>query len=136
MQPQKYLENGNFYIWPKTYAIIKAHHTEPQAFANIIDKDETTVIIKNDAINESNIIEIEENWKIITFAMTLPFGLVGFLAIISQALAKAKISIFAISAYSTDHILVKKDKLQLTISTLQKLGLKLQEKYKNLDEQK
>ena len=54
--------------------------------------------------------------------MVLPFGLVGFMAKVSQALADEKISIFAISAYSTDHVLVKEKDLNKAIKKLENLG--------------
>lgn len=56
--------------------------------------------------------------------MVLPFGLVGFLAKISKTLADENISIFVISAFSTDHILVKEKNLKKAISKLKNLGLK------------
>jgi len=92
------------------------------AFAVIQDKNETTVIIDQSKIIE-DVIEIEKDWKILTFEMVLPFGLVGFLAAISGALADEGISIFVMSAYSTDHILVKEKDLPKAISKLKTLGL-------------
>lgn len=60
--------------------------------------------------------------------MVLPFGLVGFLAKVSKVLVDEKISIFAISAYSTDHILVKKKDLEKAIKKLENLGCIVEEK--------
>jgi uncharacterized protein len=60
--------------------------------------------------------------------MVLPFELVGFLAKVSQVLADEKISIFAISAYSTDHILVKKKDLEKAIKKLESLGCVVEDK--------
>ncbi len=56
--------------------------------------------------------------------MNLPFELVGFISTIASALAKEKISIFVISAFSTDHLLVKDRDLEDTINVLTKLGFK------------
>lgn len=53
----------------------------------------------------------------------LEFSLVGVLAEISNLLAEDKISIFAISTYDTDYILLKKDKLLKAIETLEKVGI-------------
>ena len=39
----------------------------------------------------------------------LDFSLVGILADLSDALAKAEISLFAVSTYDTDYILVKEE---------------------------
>ncbi len=73
-------------------------------------------------------IEIEKDWKILTFDMILPFGLVGFMAKVSQALADEKISVFAISAYSTDHILIKEKDLNKAIKKLENLGCIVEKK--------
>lgn len=52
----------------------------------------------------------------------LDFSLTGILADLSTVLAKAKISIFAISTYDTDYILVKADKLSFASEALRSAG--------------
>jgi len=132
MDLENYFKNGKVYVWKETFAIIKSKKPYPNAFANIIDKDEITVIIEqskyNDEDIDEDIIEIEKDWKILTFDMILPFGLVGFLAKVSKALADEKIPIFAISAYSTDHILVKGKDLARAKEKLKELGCVVEEK--------
>jgi hypothetical protein len=54
----------------------------------------------------------ESGWSCIKIAGVLDFSLTGVLANISSVLAEAEISIFAISTYDTDYILVKSEKLQ------------------------
>ncbi len=92
------------------------------AFATIEDKKEITVVIDEDRIKEEDVIEKNEGWKIITFDMVLPFELVGFITRLSQILTEEGISIFVISAYSTDHILVKEKDLPGAIKKLEGLG--------------
>jgi len=53
----------------------------------------------------------ETGWSCIKIVGILDFSLTGILAKISAVLAKAEISIFAISTFDTDYILVKTDKL-------------------------
>jgi len=125
---KNYFKNGKVYVWKETFAIIKAKKPFTNAFANIIDKNETTVIIEQSKYNEENVIEIEKDWKILTFDMVLPFGLVGFLAKISKVLADENIPIFVISAYSTDHILVKEKDLTRTEEKLKELGCIIEER--------
>jgi hypothetical protein len=55
--------------------------------------------------------------------MVLPFSLVGFFALVAGALAEAGVSIFSISAYSTDHVFVKGHDLEKAVKTLEKLGM-------------
>ncbi|MBN2421971.1 ACT domain-containing protein [Candidatus Woesearchaeota archaeon] len=128
MNPEAYFKNGKIYIWKETFAVIKSKKIYQNAFANIIDKNETTVIIDQAKYNQDDVIEIEKNWKILTFDMVLPFGLVGFLARVSKELADEKISIFAVSAYSTDHVLVKEKDLARATGKLKKLGFIISEK--------
>jgi len=39
---KNYFKNGKVYIWKETFVIIKSKKVYPNAFANIIDKNETT----------------------------------------------------------------------------------------------
>ena len=50
-------------------------------------------------------------WSCLKIAGPLDFSLTGILADISTVLAEAEISIFAISTFDTDYILVKSEKL-------------------------
>jgi len=128
LKAKNYLRNGRVYVWKETFVIVKSKRAYPDAFANIIDKNEITVIIEQSKFNEKDAIEIKRNWKMLTFDMVLPFELVGFIAKVSQALAAENISIFVISAYSTDHILVKEKDLLKAIKKLGNLGCIVKEK--------
>jgi len=128
MDLENYFKNGKVYVWEEIFAIIKSKKPYPNAFANIIDKNETTVIIEQSKYNDEDVVEIEKGWKILTFDMILPFELVGFLTKVSKVLADEKIPIFAISAYSTDHILVKEKDLVRAEEKLKELGCIVEEK--------
>ena len=128
MNLENYFKNGKVYVWKETFAIIKSKKPYPNAFANIIDKNETTVIIEQSKYNDEDVVEIEKGWKILTFDMILPFELVGFLTKVSKVLADEKIPIFAISAYSTDHILVKEKDLVRAEEKLKEFGCVVEEK--------
>ena len=52
----------------------------------------------------------ETGWSCIKVLGPLDFSLTGILADISAVLAKAEISIFAISTFDTDYILIKSEK--------------------------
>ena len=128
MDLENYFKNGKVYIWKETFAIIKSKKPFMNAFANIVDKNEKTVIIEQSKYDEENVIEIEKGWKILTFDMILPFELVGFLAKVSKVLTDEKIPIFVISAYSTDHILVKEKDLARAEEKLKELGCVVEDK--------
>ncbi|MFH0874866.1 MAG: ACT domain-containing protein [archaeon] len=122
LKPEQFLNNGKVFIWKEVFAVIKSKRFYPDAYANIRDKNELTVIIDQKKYDEKEVIEIEKDWRLLTFDMVLPFELVGFMAAVSTVLADAKVSIFAVSGYSTDHILVKNKDLTKASKVLEKLG--------------
>ena len=102
---------------------LKTNETVPeivykQEFYSITKTDEELSIVVNEDVNIlSNIIEY--NWKAIKIVGILDFELIGILAKISNILAQAEISIYALSTYNTDYILVKADKLEKAINVLE-----------------
>jgi hypothetical protein len=63
-------------------------------------------------------IKCEKDWRILKVEGPLDFSLVGILASISNLMAEAQISIFALSTYDTDYILVKENNIEAAINTL------------------
>ncbi len=55
----------------------------------------------------------------------LDFSLVGILAKITKYLADAHISVFAVSTYETDYLLIKSAQWPLTLKTLSEAGYKV-----------
>lgn len=64
----------------------------------------------------------EDGWRALRVAGTLEFSLTGILSGIADALAEAKVGIFAVSTYNTDYILVKENALARAIEALQAAG--------------
>ena len=64
----------------------------------------------------------ETGWSCIKVLGPLDFALTGILAKISNILAEAEISIFALSTYDTDYILVKTKMLNSAQNALEKTG--------------
>jgi hypothetical protein len=64
----------------------------------------------------------EGGWSCIQVLGPLDFSLTGILADISAVLAKAKISIFAVSTFDTDYILLKSEELEIARKFLQQVG--------------
>lgn len=88
-----------------------------QEFYSITKTNEELSIVVDENINiTSNIVEY--NWRAIKIVGTLDFSLIGILSHISTILAQAEISIFAISTYNTDYILLKENKLENAIEVL------------------
>jgi len=68
----------------------------------------------------------EQGWRALKVQGPLDFSLVGILARLSQTLAEAGVSVFAISSYDTDYILVKQDQLPVALSALIQTGIPVQ----------
>ena len=60
----------------------------------------------------------EDGWRALRVAEPMDFGLTGVLAGISTVLAQAGISIFAVSTFDTDYILIKAENLGLAQTAL------------------
>ena len=66
------------------------------------------------------------NWKCLKVAGPLDLKLTGILAGLSDTLSRAKISIFAISTFETDYILIQKQVLETAKSALKSAGYKFE----------
>ena len=82
--------------------------------------DELSVLVPETV--QLNADTVEDGWGMLGVAGPLDFALTGILARIAEVLAAADISIFALSTYDTDYILVKHDKLQAAITALKAAG--------------
>ena len=63
----------------------------------------------------------EGPYKAITFDIVLDLNLIGFLSVVSAVLAQEGISIYAISTFLRDHILVKESEAKRAMDTLDAL---------------
>ena len=71
-------------------------------------------------------LQSSKGWKCIKVKGPLDFNLTGILAGISDILAQANISIFAISTFNTDYILVRTHDLSSAREKLRKAGYKFE----------
>ncbi|MEW6991700.1 ACT domain-containing protein [Colwelliaceae bacterium 6441] len=62
--------------------------------------------------------DVEPDWQALEVVGPLDFNLTGILSSISTVLANEKISIFAVSTFDTDYILVKSNKINDAIDAL------------------
>jgi uncharacterized protein len=67
-------------------------------------------------------VRAERGWRALRVDGSLDFSLVGVLAAIAAPLAQAGVSIFAISTFETDYILVKEEALERAIQALSQSG--------------
>ena len=67
----------------------------------------------------------QSGWRAFYIDGILDFSLVGILAKISGALSDGGVSIFAVSTFNTDYVLVKEDQLEEALNILKKIGVKI-----------
>jgi hypothetical protein len=61
---------------------------------------------------------VERGWRVLRVAGTLDFALVGVLARLAAPLAEAGVSIFALSTFDTDYLLVREASLDVAVAAL------------------
>ena len=77
----------------------------PFTFLSVTD-DEISLVCEASAVPK-NAIEIEPGWRCLKIAGVLDFSLVGIIAKLSSLLAEHSISVFVVSTFNTDYILLK-----------------------------
>ena len=91
-----------------------------------ISKTENELSLVCSEVIEVQSLQSSKGWKCIKVAGQLDFNLTGILAGISDILAKENISIFAISTFDTDYILVRTQDLSSARTTLRQAGYKFE----------
>ena len=80
-------------------------------------EDEFSLVCDNTII-PSNIVAKQEGYKAIKIKGELDFSLIGIIAEISTILSRKDISVFVVSSYNTDYILVRENKIEEAITEL------------------
>ena len=112
------------------------HRLEPDAeipapalhspfFAIMRTDDETSLVLPESVEIESD--QSDTGWACFKVEGPLEFNLVGILAGIANVLAEAQISIFALSTFDTDYILVKREQAQAAKEALRAAGYNVDE---------
>ena len=97
-------------------------HSE-DLLALIRTQDEITVVCADERIPAG--VTAERGWRVLKVQGPLDFSLVGVLASLAVPLADAGVSIFALSTYDTDYILVKDVDLDRARQALEQAGHKM-----------
>jgi hypothetical protein len=82
------------------------------SFISIVrTEDELSIVCKSTSIPDNNLLKKSNDWTIIKIEEVLDFTLIGILFSLLKILKENKISVYTISTYNTDYILIKeKDK--------------------------
>jgi hypothetical protein len=84
--------------------------------------EELSIVCPTSNVPNSNLKDVETNWKCIKVEGVLDFGLTGILSSLANPLAENNISIFAISTFNTDYLLVKVHSIEKAKSVLENAG--------------
>lgn len=97
-------------------------HSE-QFLAFVKTRDEISIVCRTGVEIASE--RRETGWSLLKIAGPLEFSLIGILANISTVLASSGISIFVVSTFDTDYILVKEKRLQQALQALDRAGYRI-----------
>jgi hypothetical protein len=89
------------------------------------EEELSIVCLEKRVPHDSSNVVVEKTWAVLKVQGPLDFALTGILAALAQPLATAGISIFAISTYDTDYLLVKTDTLLAAKQVLTDAGHKV-----------
>jgi len=115
-------------VLPELYAICRLDADAPvPGWASSADffsitrtANELSIVCKDSALPEGAHAERER--RLMQIEGTLALTLTGVLAAVTAPLALAEISIFAVSTYDTDYLLVSEEDLQETVQVLEAAG--------------
>jgi hypothetical protein len=106
------MNNLEFEILPHILTVCKA-----EKISDIDLKRELSLVCKTEDTPE-NTIEKNDGWRGFRIKGVLDFSLTGILSKLSGILAAHEISIFAVSTYNTDYILVREENFDRALKVL------------------
>ena len=116
------LASTEILVHPEDYMLVSVSREEESKAREILGKTDAFSSITFDYAEVSLVLKAEEwdelkggfreykvegPYRLITFDIVLDLSIVGFLAVVSARLAEAGVSIYALSTFLRDHILVK-----------------------------
>jgi hypothetical protein len=132
----KLLASTEFVLYPHELTIVSVARSEEEtakdlirgieAFSSIIfDVAEVSLVVKTEEWShlKERFEEYSEEgpYRLITFDIVLDLSVVGYLAAVSARLAEAGVSIYALSTFLRDHILVKDEDATRAVKALRGL---------------
>jgi hypothetical protein len=113
----------------ETYALARLAADAPvpawvgglEFLAVVRTRNELSIVCSEDSVPPSHT-EVQRGFRCLVVAGTLDFAQTGIIAQLAQPLADAGISIFSVSTYDTDHILVREDHYERAKAALEGAG--------------
>jgi len=133
---KKILSETRILVHPETFTLVSIDRKEEEkarlllqdleAFSSMtFDHAEVSLVLRSDKWAEMRggfrDFKEEGPYRLITFDIVLDLAIVGYLAVISRILADAGISIYALSTYLRDHVLVKESDAETAMNVLRGL---------------
>ncbi len=112
-------------ILPGSYAVCRCQGlpavVDTEFFAVTCESGEWTVVCSDGDI-PSGISEVEKDWIVLRAAGPFAFTEIGVLASIVGPLAAAGVSVYALSTFGTDYVLVKQGHREVAVRSLREAG--------------
>ena len=117
--------------YPGTFAIVRLESNAPlpswvsnEPFISITRTDEELSIVCGESMVPLDA-KAERGWRALKVEGPIDFALTGVLSALLAPLAEAKISIFAISTYDTDYVLVREGSFARACEVLSPAGYEI-----------
>jgi hypothetical protein len=106
-------------------AIIPQWALESAFFSITKTSDELSVAAESACVPKG--MDADEGWRALKIDGVLDFSLTGIISSISSLLAENNVSVFVVSTYNTDYILIKKENLYKAVRALKASGYGVQD---------
>ena len=83
-------------------------------------RDELSIVCRADAVPDG--VRREDGWRCLEVQGPLDFALTGIMARLTEPLAAAGISVFVLSTFDTDYVMVRAQNLERTVDALRGAG--------------
>ena len=126
----------NMKLLPGVYSVVQVKDISKinfekfkESFFNLCITDDEVSVLLNEEYSEliDEKINEEKGFKCLKIEGVLDFGEIGIIAKIRGILAKEEISIFVVSTYNTDYVLVKENKIAHAIHVLKENQINISE---------
>jgi len=91
-------------------------------FLSITRTERELSIVCRDSAVPPQVTEVQHGFRALAVVGTLDFAQIGIIAALAAPLATAKIPIFGISTYDTDHVLIHESALDAGVAALRAAG--------------
>ncbi len=88
-------------------------------------RDELSIVCPAPLVPPGFLGKAEPHWRALAVEGPLAFDTIGIIASITTTLAKAGISVFVLSTFDTDYVLVKQDRLADVATALREAGMEV-----------